>query len=78
MISMMTTKSIEQFNSLSLNDQKIVTNLINHLSGKTTKKRVDLLGLLSLKLDFLCRKSPMSDDEVDELISSVRKECRCR
>lgn len=36
----------------------------------------DIFGLLSLHFDWLCPKSTLSDDEVDEIVASVKKERR--
>ena len=42
--------------------------------SNNASKRKDFWGLLSLHFDWLCPKSDISDDEVDEIIDSVKKE----
>ena len=72
-------KTMSQIRSLSADDMLLVSNLVEHLSADSQKRKrhigiIGLCGLVSLKIsDFLTHKDSMSDDEVDSIIASVRK-----
>lgn len=46
-------------------------------NSNTKKKKIDFIGLLSLKfVDWFSPKSNLTDDEVDDYIDSVRADRR--
>ena len=64
-------------------DQMTVSNVLSGIEGRKRRYfKTDYLGLLSLKLgdlfDMFRPKSDLTDDEIDEIIASVRKERRAR
>ncbi len=54
--------------------KRVLRRLSGDCNQSGSRKCPVFLGLLSLKLDLLCRKSKMTDEEVDDLISAIRKE----
>ena len=58
-------------------DQWTIYNVISGIEGRQKYFKTDYLGLLSLKfVDWFGSKDNLSDDEVDEIISSVRRKRR--
>ena len=73
--------TVKKFNALSVDNKKLVVNLIDRLdqdnAGKTRFRFPDVFGILSLKLvDWFSPKSDLSDEDVNAYITSVRAERR--
>ena len=69
--------------ALPESDQRTVNNVLSGIEGRRKRYfKTDYLGLLSLKLgeltDMLRPKDILTDDEVDKIIATVRRERRGR
>ena len=74
----LSAKSMDQFQKLSYQDRRLVTNLIDNLATKEEKRRkhFSLIGLLGIMLiNITSSQNPtteLTDEEIDAIIASER------
>lgn len=77
-------ETIGKLNSLSTDSKKMVVRFINQLDREEASmpkkwSKPDFIGIALLKLnDWFGSRKPISDEEIDSVISSVRAERRAR
>ena len=77
-------ETIGKLNSLSPDNKKMVVRFIDQLDREEARRpkrwpKPDLIGIALLKLnDLFGSRKPISDEEIDAVIASVRAERRAR